>query len=280
MRLVPCPLLLAALLLVPAAAAQSAEEVLREATDRYAAQMEGVRDYTVTQSLMGREVTTYAERTDGAGPPAFSSYLVTRGGIVSTNDMDSDPTPPDPYQMLDRIADEARYAGREDVGGVRTHVIAVDDFGEIAREFGAVPEDEGGEFDVETATFYIGADDHRIHRMTMEGTLTSDDGRTAPVAFDTRLADYRTVDGLTLPHRMTMRMEGMDTQLSDAERAEAQQQLEQLRTQMAQMSPEQRRMMESMMGDQLEHLEQMLGGGGFEMEVEVTDVKVNTGRPD
>lgn len=268
-------LLLAALLLVPAALAQSAEEVLREAAGRYAAEMADVHDYTVTQSLMGREVTTYAERAEGAGPLAYTHYLVTRNGLVSTNDMDENPTPPDPYQMLDRIADEARYAGTEDVDGVSAHVIAVDDFGEIAREFGAVPEDEGGEFDVETATFYIGTDDYRIHRMTMAGTLTSD-GRTSPMIFDTRLADYRTVDGLTLPHRTMMRMEGMESQMSDAEREEARQQLDQLRAQMAQMSPEQRRMMEGMMGDQLESV---LGGGGFEMEMEVTDVKVNTGRP-
>lgn len=272
-------LLLTALLLVPVALAQSAEDVLREATDRYAAEMADVRDYTVTQSFMGREVTTYAERTDGAGPLTYTHYLVTRDGLVSTNDMDENPTPPDPYQMLDRIADEARYSGAEDVDGVRTHVIAVDDFGEIAREFGAVPEDEGGEFDVETATFYIGTDDYRIHRMTMAGTLTND-GRTSPMTFDTRLADYRTVDGFTTPHRTMMRMEGMESQMSDAEREEARQQLDQLRTQMEQMPPEQRQMMQGMMGDQLERLEQMLGGGGFEMEMEVTDVKVNTGRPE
>lgn len=274
----PAVLLLAVLFLVPAALAQSAEDVLREATGRYAAEMNGVRDYTVTQSFMGRDVTTYAERTDGAGPLAFTYHLVTADGLLDLDEMDSDPTPPDPYLMLDRIADGARYAGTEDVGGLRAHVIAVDDFGEIAREFGAVPEDAADEFDIETATFYIGTDDYRIHRMTMAGTMMND-GQASPVSFDTRLADYRTVDGLTLPHRTTMRMEGMDAQMSDAEREEARQQLEQLRAQMAQMPAEQRQMMQGMMGDQLEQLEQMLGGGGFEMEMEVTDVKVNTGRP-
>lgn len=275
----PALLLLAATLLVPAALAQSAEDVLREAMDRYAAEMDGVRDYTVTQAFMGREVTTYAERADGAGPLAFTYHLVTANGLVDMSEMDSDPTPPDPYLMLDRIADEASYAGTEDVGGTRAHVIAVDDFGEIAREFGAVPEDAADEFDIQTATFYIGTDDYRIHRMTMAGTMTND-GETSPVRFDTQLTDYRTVDGLTLPHRTKMRMEGMESQMSDAEREEARQQLEQLRAQMAQMSEDQRRMMEGMMGDQLENLEQMLGGGGFEMEMEVTDVKVNTGRPE
>ena len=34
------------------------------------------------------------------------------------------------------------------------------------------------------------------------------------------------------------------------------------------------------MGDQLERLEQMLGGEGLSFEMEVTDVAVNAGRPE
>lgn len=271
---------LVGLLLAPDALAQSAADILREAADRYAAEMADVRDYTITQEMVGMRgitVRTYAEREEGGDPLAYSYYVVTPEGLVSTEDADAN-APPDPYVMLARIGQEARYGGTESVDGTRMHVVAVDDFGDIAREFGAVPED-AGEFEIETATFYIGTDDHRIHRMTMEGTMTND-GQASPVSFDTRLADYRTVDGFTHPHRMTMTMHGMDGQMSDAEREEARQQLDQLRAQMAQMPPDQRRMMEGMMGGQLESLEQMLGGGGFEMEVVVTDVKVNTGRPD
>lgn len=275
----PLLLVVALFLASPAALAQSAEDVLREATDRYAAEMADVHDYTVTQQVMGTTVTTYAERREGGAPLDYVFYVVTPGGLMNPDEADGTTAASNPYLMLERIVEEARYVGTDDVGGTEAHVIAVDDFGEIAREFGAVPEDAADEFDIETATFYLGTDDYRIHRMTMEGTMTNE-GRTAPVTFDTRLADYRTVDGFTHPHRMSMTMEGMDSQMSDAERAEAQQQLEQLRAQMAEMPPDQRQMMQSMMGDQLERLEQMLAGGGFEMEVEVTDVQVNTGRPD
>ena len=271
-------LLLAVLLAGPAALAQSAGEVLREALGRYASEMTDVRDYTITQEVMGMTVTTYAERADGAAPLDYTYYVVTPSGLQGTDDADN-PAAHNPYLMLDRIAEEARYVGTEAVGGTQAHVVAVDDFGDLAREFGTVPAQADGEFDIETATFYIGTNDYRIHRMTMDGTVTRD-GQASPVQIDTRLADYRTVDGFTTPFRMAMTMQGMDGQMSESERAEARQQLDQLRTQMEQMPAEQRRMMEGMMGSQLERLEQMLGGGGFEMEMVVTDVQVNTGRPD
>ena len=76
--------------------------------------------------------------------------------------------------MMQRIVDEARYVGTEAVDGTATHVVAVDDFGDLAREFGAVPAEADGEFDIETGTFYIGTADHRMHRMTMEGTLANE----------------------------------------------------------------------------------------------------------
>lgn len=269
-------LALCVLLLVPSALAQSAGEVLREALDRYEAEMADVNDYTITQEVLGSEVTMYAERDAGGGPLAYTHYLVTPSGLQGMGD-DRAATS-NPYLMLERITDEAEYGGTEDVEGIRTHVIIVDDFGDIAREMGAVPEQAEGEFDIDEATFYLSTDDYRLRKMTMAGTMTND-GQTSPVRFETMLSDYRTTDGFTTPYRMAMTMQGMEGQMSDSEREEARQQLEQARQQMEQMPPEQRQMMERMMGDRLEQLEQMLGGDGFSMEMIVKDVAVNTGRP-
>lgn len=274
-RLLLLPLLLA---LVPAALAQTAEEVMREALARYGSEMADVRDYTLTQEIIGNEVTTYAERTEGGGPLAYTYYVVTPGGLYDVSEGESS-APSQPFVMLDRVADEARYVGKEEVGGVRAHVLAVDDFGDIAREAGAIPPQADGEFDIDEATFYLGTDDYRLRKMTMEGTMTND-GRTSPVRFETVFSDFRTVDGFTTPFRTEMTMRGMEGQMSDAEREDARRQLEEARQQMDQMPPAQRQMMERMMGDQLEKLEQMLGGEGFAMEIVVTDVAVNTGRPE
>lgn len=273
-------LLLLPLLLVFAstALAQSASEVLREALARYEAEMVDVRDYTLTQEIIGNEVTTYAERTDGDGPLAYTYYVVTPAGLYNASE-EGRSAANNPFLLFQRIADEARYVGTEDVEGVRAHVLAVDDFGDIAREVGAVPPEANGEFDIDEATLYVGTDDYRLRKMTMEGTMTNE-GRTSPVRIETVFSDFRTVDGFTTPFHTAMTMEGMDGQMSDSEREEARQQLEQARQQMEQMPPAQRQMMERMMGDQLQKLEQMLGGEGFSMEIVVTDVAVNTGRPE
>lgn len=268
--------LLILLLLAPSALAQSAEGILTDALDRYTTEMADIQNYTLTQEVMGSSVTTYAEREDGAGPLDYTSYMVTPNGLQRIDDDAG--SSPNPYAMMKRISDEATYAGTETVDGTETHVIAVEDFGAIAREFGAVPQQAQGEFDIETGTFYIGTNDGRIHRMKMEGQMTND-GRTTPIELDTRLLDYRTVDGFTTPFRMVIEMQGMEGQMSAEERAETEQQLKQAREQMDAMPAAQRQMMEKMMGGQLEKLEEMLGGGGFEMEMNVTDLKVNTGRP-
>jgi hypothetical protein len=275
-RLLLLPLLFA---LVPAALAQSAEEVLREALTRYEAEMADIRDYTLTQEVIGNEVTTYAERTEGGGPLAYTYHVVTPGGLYEAGEGEERAAASNPFLMLDRVADEARYVGTEEAGGVRAHVLAVDDFGDIARDAGAIPPQADGEFDIDEATFYLGTDDYRLRKMTMEGTMTND-GRTSPVRFETVFSDFRTVDGFTTPFRTDMTMRGMEGQMSDVEREDARRQLEEARKQMEQMPPAQRQMMERMMGDQLEKLEQMLGGEGFAMEIVVTDVAVNTGRPE
>jgi hypothetical protein len=270
-------LALCALLLVPFVRAQSAEDVLRDALAQYEADMAEVDNYTLSQTAMGFPATIYAERTAGGAPLDYTYYVVLPTGLEATEGMGGG-SMSNPYLMLDRIREDARYAGREDVEGTDTHVIVVDDFQEIAREFNALPEEADGELEVETLTLYLGADDHRIRKMQMEGTMEQD-GRTSPVVMDAHFRDYRTVDGLTIPFRTTMEMQGMEGQMDAGEREEARRQLEEARAQMASMPAAQRQMMERMMGDRLEQLEQMLEGDGLSFEVEVTDVKVNAGRP-
>lgn len=275
-RLLILPLLV--LVLAPAALAQSAGEVLRAALAQYEAEMADVRDYTLTQEVLGNEVTTYAERTAGDGPLAYTHYVVVNG-TVEVSDAEGRTAADNPFVLFNRIADEARYVGTEEVGGVRAHVLTVDDFGDIARDLGAVPDEAEGDFDIDEATFYLGTDDQRLHKMTMTGTMTNE-GRTSPVQIETVMSDYRTIDGFTTPFRTAVTVQGIEGQISDAEREDARRQLEEARRQMEQMPAAQRQMMERMMGGQLEKLEQMLGGEGFSMEMVVTDVAVNTGRPE
>lgn len=268
------------LVLAPIASAQSAQEVLHDALSRYAADMTGVENYTITQSVMGTETMIYAERTEGAAPLdyTFTSYVVTSDGAREIGISEEDGGTMNPYLMLERIAEEARYAGTEDVDGERAHAIAVDNFSKVARDLDLMPEQADAEFDIETVTFYIDTDDHRARKMTMQGTMTRD-GRTSPVTVETQFLDYRTVDGFTTPFRTVMEVQGMEGQMDPEERENARRQLEEAEQQMKSMPEAQRTMMERMMGDRLEQLREMLGGEGFTFEMEVTDVKVNAGPP-
>ena len=139
-------LVLCALLLIPVAQAQSAEEVLRAALARYEADLAGVDNYTVTRSVMGTESTTYSERTEDGGPLGYPTYLVLPTGLQETGD---DSSLNSPYALLDRISESARYEGTQDVDGERAHVVVVDNFGEIVRNFEAIPEDADAEMEVE-----------------------------------------------------------------------------------------------------------------------------------
>lgn len=267
-------LALGALLLAPAAAAQSAADVLDRAIAAYENMMRGVADYTLTQEVMGNEMTTHFERRAGGEALDYATFLVTPGGLRELGDDEGADFIQNPA-MLARMKQQARLAGTETVGGTRAHAVAVDDFGALSREFNAAPNVGEGELDVETATFYFGTEDALLRRVTMTGTVTKE-GQGAPVEVDLLYDDYRTVSGLRYPFRTTMTLHGLAGTLSPEQR----QQLEEARRQMEQMPPEQREMMERMMGEQLRQFEQMAEGEEMQVQVLVKSLEVNAGRPD
>ncbi len=273
-------LALATLVLTPLAAAQSAGDVLDRALATYERMYGGVEDYTVVQRTMGQTVTMYHERRAGSDPAEFETFVSLPGmGLQSADEGGQQSTPTMGPAVLARMKQNARYLGTETVAGTETHAIAIDDFDEIAREFGMAPPQQGDvDVEMEAATMYLGADDGLPRRIVMTGTMTQE-GQTSPYEMQMDMTDYRTVEGLHHPFRTTITMTGMDGAMSAEDRAEAQQQLDEARRQMEQMPAEQRAVMERMMGDQLKQLEEMLSGGAFEMEMEVQELRVNAGRP-
>jgi roadblock/LC7 domain-containing protein len=95
------------------------------------------------------------------------------------------------------------------------------------------------------------------------------------------MLDYRTVEGMPHPFRTAIEVKGAMAAggASDEQAAEAREQLAELDRQMAEMPASQREMMEKMMGTRLEQLRNMVQSGNFEIELVVTDLKVNTGPP-
>ena len=89
------------------------------------------------------------------------------------------------------------------------------------------------------------------------------------------MEDYREVDGLLLPYRTVIRLDGIEAMIDP----EMQAQMEEMRKQLESMPEAQREMMERMMAGQMENLENMMNGEGMTIEVTVTEVRVNAGPP-
>jgi hypothetical protein len=90
-------------------------------------------------------------------------------------------------------------------------------------------------------------------------------------------SDYRTVPGSSLyeSYRQAMKLSGVMTPEQEAQMQEAQAQMAELEEEMASMPASQREMVEKMMGPQLEMMRNMSKGNGFQMEIIVSDIRVN-----
>jgi hypothetical protein len=116
--------------------------------------------------------------------------------------------------------------------------------------------------------------------MEVDGVMVTE-GEKRPLTMTVTLEDYRTVEGMPHPWRTRIRAEGLMEAggASEEEMEEARAQLAEFDRQMAEMSAEQRQMMQTMMGGKLDSLRRMIESGGLDMEVVVTDLRVNTGPP-
>lgn len=263
--------LLTTVALLPSALhAQSGEEILRTALDRYQERMEGVDNYTVVQEVMGFESVTYFERTEVDGRPVF----VPRS---ESGDEAAQSTPQNPYSEFYALAERAEREGTEVVNGEEAHVLTVTNF-EGVELWSPGGGGQVGEFTPERATFYIDAEDYLIRRMRMVGT-TSMQGQEREVSFTADFQDYREVDGFVHPFVLDVTVEGLGGEMSPEEREELERSLEEMRAQLEEMPAQQREMVERMMSGQLEQMESMLAQGNMELSVQVTEVRVNEGPP-
>jgi hypothetical protein len=270
--LVACAL--AALLVPVPAAAQSAAGILNTALERHDARMRNVQNYTLVQQVMGTQTTMYFEREMVDGRPVFQPREV---GVLGQNvPVGADGwESPDPYAGLAELAERARYQGVEVVDGHNTHVLVIDDFRGL-RGFDPSPQQQDMEF--RRGTLYVDAADYVLRRMVMEGEATTQ-GQRQPVTMDVRMEDYRNVDGVLHPFRTVIKTDGLAPGVSAAEMEEARRSMAQLKAQMESMPAAQREMMERMVRPQMEQFERMMAGGGMEITMEVTDLRVNAGPP-
>lgn len=267
--------LVPAALLAGAVSAQSVSDLVDRMYASYEEQAEGVDDYTLVQTMMAFESTSYFEKEMVDGRPVFRM----RSGSAQAANLNvglggDDSGIGDIYEIGPELVEHARYAGRESIDGSDVHVLAIDDLSQVS--FAQQPTPDDMEFQPRNGRIYVDADMMVPRRLEFVGDATTDNG-VSEVTMSIDLQDIRDVQGLLIPFHTVMRISGLQAMLDPEMRA----QLQEMEQQLAALPPEQREMMERMMGAQLEQLRQMASGGDDVMSVEVTvsDVRVNTGPP-
>jgi hypothetical protein len=166
----------------------------------------------------------------------------------------------------------AKVEGTENVDGRNAYILRADNINQTQRT------DDGQEFTINTATYWVDSTDYVPLRLKMEGTATQG-GETRAIVIEKLDQDYRRVGSLYVPYRQIMRIAGVMDAEQEAQMQEAQQQMAELERQMQQMPESQRQMIMNTMGPQLEMMKKMASGGGIELITDVHEVRVNAGLP-
>lgn len=258
----------AATLLVTAApaGAQSAQEILETALDRYEARAEGIERYTVVQDAMGFETTVTFERAEVDGRTVFlpagqAGEGPDAGGLAALQ------------RLYPEMAEKATVAGETDIEGETCWILVVDD--PVGMDLDLPMGEAGGEgeFVPESLSLAIDQGEYVVRRMEVEGEVRSE-GEARPTKVRVELSDYRDVEGMLHPFRTRILVEGAVPGMSDEELAEARAGLEEMERQLEEMDESQRAMVERMMGPRMERLREMLAEGTMELEVVTKEVRV------
>jgi hypothetical protein len=256
------------LLVAAPAHAQSAAEIVDRMLAEYERRAENVDNYTVVQDVMGFETVSYFEKEIVDGRPVFR--LRSAGGMEASESVgDFDEI----YAMGDELAQRAEYAGIERVDDYDLHVLDIDSFEGLGLEQNVTPDSD---FRPTSGRLFIDVDTYAPRRFEFEGEMTNDDG-VHTVTSTVMMGDYREVEGLLLPFRTVVQVEGLGAAIDPEMRA----QFEDMQRELEAMPESQRAMVEQMMAGQLEQFRAMMEDEGAPMTVQVTvrEVSVNQGPP-
>ncbi|MFV1987870.1 MAG: hypothetical protein ACC682_11365 [Gemmatimonadota bacterium] len=285
-------------------------ELKSVALEKLAGALGGPLASTATSLLSGGGLEGLADKFGSAGRPGSAMAPQAAGGLAQAGlsalmggagmlaldaimpDLDELDLPtdrmrgPDAYEVLRVAGPSLRVTGSEKIDGNDTWVLEVVDLAGLD-----LPEAE--EFDPTGITLRLDKAQYVVRRTVVSGDLEME-GETIPISMETRLEDYREVDGLLYPFRTVSLIRGMQAAITDEERAEfeqllpvLQEQMKEMEKQLAQIPPEQRAMVEQLMQQRMpqqeqsfKQLEAMVAAEPTEIVVEVVELRVNQGRPE
>ncbi len=244
-----------------------AVKILEKMQEAFEKSIEGIDDFVMVKD----QYTVYNKKAWENGRPYFKTRTEMEhiDGIESTSTAsESNIYSQDVYSSLLK---NAVYEGTKELNGHEVHVLFVN-------ELEGFIEDPDVEETIEDFWLYIDSNDWVVRKMKFVMEFITDDGEIKEIEPLIRNSDFRNVEGMIIPYKTTTIISGLA--LSDEERKEAYEQLEEMEEELAQMTPEERRMVEQMMGDQLEQYKRMLDEDEIEIVSRVKEIKVNTGMDD
>ncbi len=249
---------LAQLQLTPETLADHMDPILQE-------QIKDINRLRITSSMASGPVQIFSETSrfrkvvqDGRAVLA----PVDEDGFVFAVGLNSD--------LLLELVRKASSVARAAHEGKRAYQIDITD-PDVLREIGQMGDHDAlKDFEPKSATLWLDASDFRIHRIQMAQAGPSGDDVDVELFF----AGYQLHRGLPIARAVLMKVTGMEAFMEQPEMRQAMRQLERMKSQLEQMPPEQRAMIEAMLAPQMAQLEEMLAGGAMEMEIEITDVRV------
>lgn len=178
----------------------------------------------------------------------------------------------DASEAADHMAqfiETAKVVGTETVNGRQAYHLR-------AEGVGAVQEADGRQYEMKTMNLWVDASEYVPLQMKIDGTLTAD-GEVKPMTIENQLTDYREVPDSNMyePFKQIMKISGMLDEAQEAQMKEAVAKMAEFEQQMASMPESQRKMMEKMMGPQLEMMRGMASGGGFQTEIITNSITVD-----
>jgi outer membrane lipoprotein-sorting protein len=270
------------------AEAMTAERVIHNMIASYDRQMKDIKDITIIDEMMtypfpGTKIT-YKKRTVIEGRTVYKTrtetetmgekYTTVWDGVYywlvdpMSGKLEKIKMDTCPYTFLENLkAAQVKHAGTDKVDGHKTHILSFKDM-----EMMGV-----GEMQKVSGKLWVDARDWVIRKMEMDMVWIDEEGEKIPVKTIARMEDFRKVNGMLMPYRT---VSGMPIEMTPEEEQEMRKGLEEIRRELEQMPPAERKMIEKMMKPQIEMMERALAGAGIEIVTVVKDVKINTGLSD
>ena len=173
-------------------------------------------------------------------------------------------------RALQEFQDQAKIVDGEKIDGHPTKIISLNGLSRKQKM------EDGSEFEIKNANMWLDTDYYKNRRLRLEGTLTQD-GKTQEIFIERENNDFRRVGDSYMyePYKETLKAGGVLTDKQRRELAKAKEQMADFEKQMAAMPPDQRAMMERMVGPQIEQLRNLVDNGAVTIEVFTRKITIN-----